>query len=271
MVVETSLAENAQFQSLPVSAPGARSRNVMVRKLGAAFAGVVGALLSVQVIERIGEVFVLPPDLASLGFGQVPPPEVQAKLAAAVFFNTVGNAAIWMGSVGAILGICFFTAIAISGGIAGSRLRMIIAVVSATAVFAAMAGVLGGWLDSIVRRNMSMGATSPSEQVVVLVHGIVWLVVGLGIGIGFTLGVRQQMRTRLESIVIIALFGMFGGCLFPIVAGVLLPAVNSGGSIPGLDPSEGRILWLNLPSVLMGLAVGWRHSGDKLCTRDSDV
>lgn len=258
MDVESSGTSSKPYSSLPNSRSGVSSRNVWACTLGAVLAGSVGALLAVKAIERIGEVFVLPPDLAGLGFGQVPPPEVQAELAAAVFSKTIWNAATWMGIAGAIPGACFAIAIILTRRLVVGRFRMILAVISATASFAAIAGVLGGWLDSIARRHMAVGATSPSEQVVVLIHGVVWLVVGLGLAVGITLGNRQRLSSQLESIVIIGLSGMIGGCLFPIVAGIVFPEVNSSWSIPGLEPSEGRILWLNLPSVLMGVAVGRR-------------
>jgi len=55
---------------------------------------------------------------------------------------------------------------------------------------------------------------------------------------------------------VIGLAAMIGGCLFSIVAGILFPAVNSSLPIPYFEPNAGRILWLSMPSVLMGLGVG---------------
>ena len=76
------------------------------------------------------------------------------------------------------------------------------------------------------------------------------------IGTGLSLRSPTPWRTRLEFAVVIGLAGMVGGCLFPVLAGIFFPAVNSSGPIPLIDPSAGRILWLTLPAVLMGLAIG---------------
>ena len=83
-----------------------------------------------------------------------------------------------------------------------------------------------------------------------------WLICGIGVGSGIALGGPIPWKARLESTVIVGLVGMVGGCLFPIVAGIFFPAVNSTGPIPLVDPIAGRILWLSLPAVLMGLVIG---------------
>ena len=217
------------------------------------------AFVAVKAIGRIGEVFVLPPDLASVGFGQVPSPEVKAKITAAVFSNAVGNAAIWMGTAGAILGTCLAVVVAFSVRKSGNPFPVIAGLVVAGASFSAFAGVLGVWCDSAARRSMAADASSPAEHLVVMIHGLVWFVVGGGIGVGVALGSRRPIRMHLETIATVALSGLLGGCLFPIVAGVFFPAIDSSSSIPGVDPPESRILWLCLPAVFIGCAVGRRE------------
>ena len=256
MSTETALSESDQHQALPGSKPSLNSGNVVIRTLAAGLAGGVGAILSWKAIELIGEVFVLPADLAGLAFGQVPAPDVQAKVVAATLAVNIRNAALWMGTVGAVLGTTFGLTICLSRRLGLSSIRMIFATVLAGTLFGALAGVASVWINTVSRQNMTAGATSPAEQIILLMHSATWLIVGLGIGLGIALGARQPGRSRIESTVVIGLVGMVGGCLFPIVAGLLFPSVSSTWPIPPLDPTTGRILWLSLPSVLMGLAIG---------------
>ncbi len=230
--------------------------NVAIRTFAGAGVGIAGALLSWKAIELIGEVFVLPPDLAALASGQAPPPEVQAKVAAVTRDINIKNAAIWMGTTGAVLGTLFGLTICLSRRLRRSSIRMIFATGLAATLCGAIAGVAGYWINAVSRANTVAGATSPSELNTLLLHSAIWLIVGLGIGSGIAWGGIQSRRSRIESMVVIGLVGMVGGCLFPVVAGILLPTVNSSWPIPPIEPTAGRILWLSLPSVLMGLAIG---------------
>jgi len=256
MSSETPLTQSHQPESSSGLASPLNTGIVVIRTLCAAIVGIVGAILSWKAIELIGDVFVLPPDLAGLAFGQLPPPEVQAKVAAATREINIRNAAIWMGAAGAILGILFGLTLCLSRKLGLSSIRMILVTLVSGTLFSVVAGVAGYWINAVSRKKMAAGATSPPEQFTLLVHGVTWAIVGLGIGIGIALGGRRSGRSRVESVIVIGLVGMVGGCLFPIVAGVLFPAVNSTWPIPPLDPTAGRILWLSLPSVLMGLAIG---------------
>ena len=256
MTSESPLSGIHQHQSSSGPTPALNTGSVVLRTLAGALAGVFGAILSWKAIEAIGEVFVLPADLAGLAFGQVPPPEVQAKVVAATFAANIRNAALWMGTVGAVLGTMFGLTICLSRRLRLSSIRMMSSTVLGGTLFGVLAGVAGVWVNTVSRQNMAAGATSPAEQIILLMHSATWLIAGFGIGIGIALGGRQPGRSRIESTVVIGLVGMVGGCLFPIVAGLLFPSVSSTWPIPPLDPTAGRILWLSLPSVMMGLAIG---------------
>ena len=229
---------------------------VITRLIFAVSAALSGALLSWKVIEAIGEVFTLPTDLASLGFGSIPSPEDQARLASATLEMNLKNAAIWIGTIGAVLGLSFSMAVCVFRRTGISSIWTMFATVFFGALFGIAAGAVGIWLQRIARQNMEPGGTSPPEQFILLMHGAMWLICGLGIGLGLSLRSPTPWRTRLESAVVIGLAGMVGGCLFPVLAGIFFPAVNSSGPIPLIDPSAGRILWLTLPALLMGLAIG---------------
>ena len=175
---------------------------------------------------------------------------------AATYAVNIRNAALWMGTVGAILGSMLGLTICLSRRLGLSSIRMIFATVLAGTLFGALAGVASVWINTVSRQNMAAGATSPADLVILLMHSATWLIVGLGIGLGIALGGKQPGRSCIESTVVSGLVGMVGGCLFSIVAGLLFPSVNSTWPIPPLEPVAGRILWLSLPSVLMGLAIG---------------
>jgi len=255
MATESMPHETNNLDSLP-PVKSARTGSVIARLAFAAFSGVLGALLSWKVIAVIGEVVVLPTDLAGLGFGSVPSPEDQARLVSATLNMNIKNAAIWMGAVGAIFGAAFSLVVCAARRTGISIIRMMFVTTVSGALFGTIAGAVGIWIQMIARQNMEPGATSSPEQIILFMHSTIWLICGLGIGLGIALGGPMSWRTRLESTIVIGLVGMVGGCLFPIVAGIFFPAVNSTGPIPLVDPSAGRILWLTLPAVFMGLAIG---------------
>ncbi len=253
------LPETSNQDSLPPVKSGITG-SVIARLTFAAFSGVLGALLSWRVIEKIGAVFELPADLAGLGFGSVPSPEDQARLASATLDMNIKNAAIWMGTVGAVLGAAFSLGVCVLRRTGISSIRMMFATIVSGALSGTIAGAVGIWIQMIARQNMEPGATSPPEQIILFMHSTIWLICGLGIGLGIALGGPLSWRPRLESTIVIGLVGMVGGCLFPIVAGIFFPAVNSTAPIPLVDQSAGRILWLTLPAILMGLAIGKNRS-----------
>ena len=256
MASETAFSGSDQHQLLPEPKPSLNSGSVVIRTLAAAVAGLFGAILSWKAIEYIGEVFVLPADLAGLAFGQIPAPEVQAKVVAATVENQIRNAAVWLGTAGAIMGAFSSLSICLSRRLRLTSFRMIFVTVLAGTLFGALAGVVGVWIDTVSRQNLEVGATSPSEHITLLMHSITWMIFGLGIGLGISFGGIQHRISRIESTVVIGLLGMVGGCLFPIAAAVLFPAVNSTWPVPAFEPTSGLILWLGLPYVLMGMAIG---------------
>ena len=256
MSSDTPLSRSNQAQPSSGLASPSSTGNVVFRTFCVAITGLVGAIMSWKAIELIGDVYVLPGDLAGLAHGPVPTPEQLARLTATTLAMNLKNAAIWLGTGGGITGLLFGLTICLSRRLGMSSIRMILATLFAGTVFGALAGLAGVWINTVSRQNMTAGATSPSEQITLLMHSAVWMIVGLGIGLGIALGGKWSGRSRIESMVVIGLVGMVGGCLFPIVAGLLLPAVNSSWPIPSLEPTAGRILWLTLPALLMGLAIG---------------
>ena len=225
--------------------------------------GLGGAFVAWKLMGAIGRVFALPPDLAGLAFGAAPPPEVASRLVRATFLMNLKNAAVWMSVSGAVFGTLFGIGLFALRRPQVRFLRIVPATLLCGAAFGALAGCVTVYVDSIVRMKMDPGATSPPEHFVLLTHSLTWLTVGLGIGLGLSLGVAKAFGKCVEFASMVALAGMLGGCLYPIVAGILFPEVNSASPIPFPDPLVGRLLWLGLPASLMGLASG---RGRKRCS-----
>jgi hypothetical protein len=165
------------------------------------------------------------------------------------------NAAIWLGVSGAILGCLLGLLVYLARRSAGAFLKLLFIPTICGAVAGAASGATAVYINHVARQNMASGATSPSEQIIMVMHSVTWLTLGLGVGFGIALSRRTSVGNRFEPAIFTGIAGMAGGCLYPIVAGLFFVAVNSSLPIPFIEPAAGRILWLSLPSVLMGLAV----------------
>jgi hypothetical protein len=88
-----------------------------------------------------------------------------------------------------------------------------------------------------------------------LLHAATWLVVGAGVGIGVGLGApARRVRHAAMSMLLCAIAGMMGGTLYLVLAGIVVPLADTTVLIP-TGASE-RLLWLALPSSIMGLVLG---------------
>ena len=75
---------------------------------------------------------------------------------------------------------------------------------------------------------------------------------GLGIGFGIALALFHR-RIAVTCATGCLLGGFLAALLFPIVASVLLPQVNTDLLMP--DPGMGRLLWLGIAASLIGATV----------------
>lgn len=248
---------NASAEQLPVEAPDSSTRKGgLVRVVLGGITGIAGAFLAWKSMGLIGQVAALPPDLASLAFAAAPSPEELQKVPAATLKVNQQNAAIWLSASGAILGCLFGLLVYLARRSAGGFLNLMFIPALCGAIAGAAAGAVAVWINHVARQNMASGATSPAEQIILAMHSATWLILGLGVGLGIAASRRADGASRLEAAVVTGVAAMAGGCLYPIVAGLFFVAVNSSFPIPHLEPAAARILWLSLPSVLMGLAVG---------------
>lgn len=227
------------------------------RTLAVGAVGAAGAILSYAAIGGIGEVLRLPPELAVLSRGVIPGPEDAARLAAGSLVIFYKHMAIWMGVTGALLGGLMGATV---GSFRPSRRSILISAVGGLALGAlggAVAGPLAVWMDQLAQDNVPKGQLTVPEYFVILMHGATWLVIGLGVGLGVGLGSpANRAKSAVESGLMAGAAGLLAGIVFPIFVGILFPVTKADLPIPDIEDPTGRLIWLLLPSVLMGLALG---------------
>ena len=221
-------------------------------------AGILAGLLGVVAIHAIGEVFRLPKELVALGIGGIPGPEAQAKIIAGNAVLKYKHYALWFGVVGAMWA-GLFGLIASRSGSSGNRLPSRVMVIVKAVVIGGVMGALGGLLSNFgdiqIQENTPAGQLSAPEHWIFILHGITWLVVGAGVGLGAG---TASAGTRFSDIILCSIVtasaGMLGGILYPLLAAFILPAADVTMPIP--DDTSARLLWMELPALLIGLALG---------------
>lgn len=230
---------------------------VLVRSAVLAIVALLAAGLAYLAIGGIGEVFRLPPELAKLGAGGPPPPEDQARLSAGNLVLRYKHSALWLAATGAILGGLFGLTL---GAFRRSRISWI-AGLAGGLVFGTLLGAVGGllavYIDRLLQTNMPQGELTAPEHMVIAMHAATWTVIGLGLGLGTGLGVPiRRARSAAMAMLVAGLAGTVGGGLYVLLAGFALPLADASQPVPGGDWN--RLLWLGLPSLLIGLALGRR-------------
>ena len=220
--------------------------------------GIVAGLLGVFVIHGIGEVFRLPNEIMALGIGAIPGPEAQAKIIAGNAVLKYKHYALWFGVVGAMWA-GLFGLIASRSGSSGNRLpSRVLAIVKAVVlggVFGALGGLISNFSDIQIHENIPAGQLSAPEHWIFVLHGITWLVVGTGVGLGAATGsAGNRCADIIRCSIVTASAGTLGGILYPLLAAFILPAVDV--TIPIPDDTSARLLWMELPALLIGLALG---------------
>lgn len=236
--------------------PSPRSRGaVLASTLALAATGAVGAVIAWLAMNEIGEIFRLPPELAQLGAGQIPSFEDQQRLAAGDRVLQYQHAALWLGVCGAILGGLFGSVLGLFRSTRTVPLRGLGAGVLLGGIFGAGAGPLAVYIDEVLHDQFGTNGIKAAEHWVILMHAGIGLVIGIGIGIGTSFGVPGVGgKTISVSVLTAGLAGFLGGALYPVLTGLAMPMADATQSIPDADWS--RLLWLGLPSVLIGLALG---------------
>jgi hypothetical protein len=223
-----------------------------IRVIGMILGSIAATAVCYSVVVGIGEVYPTPPEVLNLG-GRPTEAELAAARAAQRVVDS-GNAMVWLGICGAVLG----GILSLSNGLlkrAGSR-----AAIGALAGMIAGGGVgaLSGKLAVTYHASVSatlLGATSNAEQQFMMMHGVTWGLIGLGVGLGC--GLSRRTFDAKHVILLISVAGVSGcvaGGVYPIISGVTAPLVSS--ALPVAPAGVARLIWMGLASSLIAIGVG---------------
>lgn len=223
-----------------------------IRVVAMILVSVVATAVCYFVVAGIGEVYPPPPELLNLG-GRPSAADFAAARSAQRIANS-GNAMVWLGSCGALLG----GILSLSNGVlqrAGAK----------TAIGAVAGMIAGGGLGALSGKlaiayhgsvmSTLLGATSGSDQKFMMMHGMTWGLIGIGCGIGCGLSHRTiEPKSVITAIVVAGVMGCVAGGVYPIVVGVVAPLASSASPIAASGIA--RIAWIGLASFLIALGIG---------------
>lgn len=231
---------------------GPAALNPLVRLVGMVIGGLAATGISYAVVASVGELHHLPPELLA-PTGTPTPEELDAIDAAGVVAETQ-NAMGWLAITGAIFGGVLTL---VSGLLRRAGKGIAIGIVAAILA----AGGLGYLSGNLAVSNFeaskppnSDNALSPEHRTM-LMHGISWGLIGLGVGVGCGLA-RPKIEPKpiLVSVLVAGVMGCVAGGVFPIVLGVAAPLESSINPVP--ISGVGRIVWMGLASLLIAAGLG---------------
>ncbi|NQV23333.1 MAG: hypothetical protein HQ518_03105 [Rhodopirellula sp.] len=222
------------------------------RFLGMIVAGAVATSLAYTAVAGVGDVHLLPEEFMNLG--GMPTPEEMAAANAAQFATNTGNAMVWLGITGAILGGVLALA---TGLLRRAGMGIVIGTVAGILAGGGL-GYLAGNLAVSNHASLQVSVNGPSsqlEQQIMVLHGITWGIIGVGVGVGAGLARRTiTVRSLLVSVIVAGTMGCVAGGVFPIIAGVAAPLENA--VLPVTAHGTGRIIWMGLASLLIAGGLG---------------
>jgi hypothetical protein len=244
--------EATESATVDESSKTATDLHPAIRVFGMILAAIAATAVCYTTVAGIGNVYPTPPEVLSLG-GRPTEAERAAASAAQRAANT-GNAMVWLGVCGAILG----GMLSLSNGLlqrAGSK-----------AAISAVAGILAGTGLGALAGNLAVsyhasvsttliGATSNAEHQFMMMHGMTWGLIGVGVGLGC--GISRRPIDAKQVILMIIVAGAMGGVaggLYPIIVGVAVPLVNT--ATPVAPAGVARAIWMGLASLLIAIGVG---------------
>lgn len=224
-----------------------------------AIVGLIAAVLSLIAIRQTGRVFELPNDLLNMKFleGRNQSPEVMQRFYDGLIELNYKHAALWIGIAGSIVGVLFGLALGVMRGSRASIVSGALGGLILGCLLSACGGLVANCLGENIVSQVRKEKTEVPAHYAMLLHGATFLVVGLGIGLGTGLGAtKNRIAAALSSMVMAGIAGAAGGAFYPFVASLAMPFVDPSLTIPEGDFN--RMVWLGLPFVSMGLALGRR-------------
>jgi hypothetical protein len=121
---------------------------------------------------------------------------------------------------------------------------------------------LAVYFEKHMASRLASNQSGLSDHQLLLMHASTWLVVGLGVGLGVGCGARERRgRSAAAAMFTAGVAGLIGGVLYLFLAGVAVPLADP--SVPVPEGGLNRLLWLGLPSILIGLTLGRRSQVEK--------
>ena len=228
-----------------------QSRGLGVRLLAMIVATSLATAVCCFAVDFIG--IIHPTPAAVLNLGADPTPEERAVAALAKFDADSGNAMVWFGAIGAILGgTIAFT----MGCLRLSGVRILIGTIAGI-LLAGGLGCLAGFVslsfhDSL--KSTMIGSTSDSELQFMKMHALTWALICIGIGIACGLTHRAiTFKSVGLSMIVACVAGCIAGASFPLLVAIAAPLADS--SFPFPDPGAPRAVWIGLASIFTGLGL----------------
>ncbi|MFT5324039.1 MAG: hypothetical protein ACI8P0_001899 [Planctomycetaceae bacterium] len=249
-MTEPTSDESASTTDEAVS-KGHAATNPLVRFIGMIVAGAVATGISYAAVASVGELYQIPLELLDLG---MPSAEQLDAIDAAGVVADTGNAMTWLAITGAIFG----GVLALVSGLL-RRAGKGIAIGTVAAILAAAGlGYLSGNLavSNFEASKATAGGNGISpEHNTMIMHGITWGLIGLGVGVGCGLArPKVEAKPVIVSVIVAGVMGCVAGGVFPIILGVAAPLENSVNPIPVSE--VGRMVWMGLASVLIAAGLG---------------
>lgn len=231
---------------------GAAALNPVIRLVGMTVACAVATGISYAAVTSVRELYQVPQEL--LAPTGMPSPEELDAIAAAQVVDDTRNAIAWMGITGAILGgmLTLVSGLLRRAG-KGIAIGMVAAILAAGGL-SYLSGNLAVSRFEASKVPANDNALSPEHNTMIM-HGISWGLIGLGVGVGCGLA-RPKIEARpvLVSVLVAGVMGCVAGGVFPIVLGVAAPLESSINPVPISE--VGRMVWMGLSSLLIAAGLG---------------
>lgn len=196
-------------------------------------------------LDRGSDVFQIPEEISRLAPNSENPEDI-ARMRGADLAKQTKDAALGVGLAGLLVGAGFGLGVAGAAWRSRNGMLALAAGLVCGGVIAAAAGVCGVMLDHRLRMNPALD----DGQRAMLIHGVMWSLIALGIGFATRAPVRG-VRVAIRHAAIGVLGGILGAVVYTPLAAVLFPLLNSSFPVP--EGTWNRVLWVLVPSLLIAL------------------
>lgn len=253
--VEPSQTDLSTTDEISRGRPRTSLRNAVV--LG--IVGVIASLVASAAIQQTGRVFELPDDLLleKLRLGRNQSPEILKRFYEGRLLLDYQHAALWIGTAGTIVAVMYGLTLGIIRRSRASILAGTAGGLLVGGMFSVVGGIAANYLSENFLSPVRLERTDVPLPYVMLLHGVTWLILGWGIGLGTGLGAtKNRVVFAIGSMLIGGIAGAAAGAFYPFFASAAMPLVNPSLTVP--EETLNRLVWLGLPVVCIGFTLGRR-------------